>query len=179
MTSTGSNPFFYKYDTPHGTVPFGSFTLRHIEEAMMEGMQREKEQMERICNNTAEPTFDNTIIYDDEKEDGYYDLLDRASTVFFNILSADTDDEWDALANKMSPLLTQHSNDLRLNPVFFKRVKAVYDAYNGTGETTQRELSPEEKKLLEDTYMGLVRSGALLDEKGQETLRKLTEEAGL
>lgn len=179
MTSTGSNPFFHKYDTPHGTVPFGSFTLRHIEEAMMEGMQREKEQMERICSNTAEPTFDNTIIYDDEKEDGYYDLLDRASTVFFNILSADTDDEWDALANKMSPLLTQHSNDLRLNPVFFKRVKAVYDAYNGTGETTQRELSPEEKKLLEDTYMGLVRSGALLDEKGQETLRKLTEEAGL
>ena len=179
MTTTDSNPFFHKYDTPHGTVPFGSITLQHIEEAMTEGMRREKEQMERICGNTAAPTFDNTIIYDDEKEDGYYDLLDRASTVFYNILSADTNDDWDALANKMSPLLTQHANDLRLNPVFFERVKAVYDAYHGDEPTALRSLTGEEKKLLDDTYTGLARSGALLDAKGKETLRRLTEEAGL
>lgn len=175
-----NNPFFHKYDTPHGTVPFDKITLADIEEAMIEGMKREKEQMEKINKNPEAPTFDNTFLYEDEKGNHYYAVLDKASTVFFNLLSAETNDEWDALANKMSPLLTQHANDMRFDPENFKRVKAVYDLYHGeTKDETARPLSAEEMKVLEDSYDGLVRSGALLSDEDKDKLRKLTEEAGL
>ena len=102
------NPFFLPYGTPHDTAPFDRITLEDYEEAMMEGIRRDDEQIEKIINNPEKPTFDNTIInVDDEKDDnGYYDLLSRVSNVFFNLLSAETSDEMDALAQKMSPVLT-------------------------------------------------------------------------
>ena len=111
------NPFFLPYGTPHDTAPFDRITLEDYEEAMMEGIRRDDEQIEKIINNPEKPTFDNTIIsVDDEKDDnGYYDLLSHVSSVFFNQLSAETSDEMDALAQKMSPVLTKHANDIRLN----------------------------------------------------------------
>ena len=84
------NPFFEPYNTPHDTAPFDRIRMEDYEEAMLEGIRRDDEQIEKIINNPAKPTFDNTIIsVDDEKDkDGYYDLLSRVSTVFFNLLSA-------------------------------------------------------------------------------------------
>jgi peptidyl-dipeptidase Dcp len=167
------NPFFIPYNTPHDTVPFDRIKLSDFEEAMMEGIRRDNEQMEKIINDPEPPTFDNTIIREDEVEGRkhYYDLLDRVTTVFFNLLSAETNDEMEALAQKMSPILTSHANDMSLNPKLFARVKQVYENH--------RELTPEEEMLLNNSYDGFVRSGALLDEEGKEKLRKLTEEASV
>ena len=167
------NPFFLPYDTPHNTAPFDRITLADYEEAMMEGIRREDEQIEKIINNPDEPTFENTIIPEDEVKGRkhYYDLLSRVESVFFNMLSAETNDEMDALAQKMSPILTKHSNDISLNPKIFERVKYVYEHHC--------KLTPEENCLLEKSYEGFVRSGALLDETGKDRLRKLTEEASM
>jgi peptidyl-dipeptidase Dcp len=109
------NPFFQSYGTPHDAVPFDRIRLEDYEEAFMEGIRRDNEQIEKTINNPAKPTFDNTIINKDDDTEGYYDLLERVSTVFFNLLSAETNDEMDALAQKMQPILTQHANDVRLN----------------------------------------------------------------
>ena len=170
--SMANNPFFNDYSTPHNTVPFHLIKLEHYEEAFMEGMKREKEELDKIINNEEEPTFDNTIIYKDEtKGEHYYDLLGRASTVFSCMLGAETNDDLDALAQKMSPLLTQHANDMQLNEKLFKRIKHVYEHH--------RELTPEEATLLQKVYDGFVRSGALLNEEGKEQFRRLSEEASL
>ncbi len=171
-TEKRTNPFFLNYDTPHETVPFGNIRLEDYEEAFMEGIRREDEEIENNINNPEEPTFENTILRNDySKGDHYYDLLDRVSTVFSNMLSAETNDDLDALAQKMSPILTKHANDVGLNSRLFARIKHVYDHHG--------ELTPEEDMLLQKTYDGFVRSGALLDEAGKERLRQLTEEAGL
>ena len=165
------NPFFEPYGTPHDTAPFDRIRLEDYEEAFMEGIRRDNEQIEKTVNNPAKPTFDNTIINKDDDKEGYYDLLDHVSTVFFNLLSAETNDEMDALAQKIQPILTQHANDVRLNPRLFERIKYVHRHH--------RKLTPEEKQLLDNCYDGFVRSGALLDEAGKERLRQLTEEASM
>ena len=165
------NPFFEPYKTPHDVVPFDKIRLEDFEEAFMEGIRRDNEQIEKTINNPQKPTFDNTIIDKEDDNEGYYDLLERVSTVFYNLLSAETNDELDALAQKMSPILTQHANDVRLNERLFERIKYVHQHH--------RKLTPEEKMLLENTYQGFVRSGALLDQEGKEKLRKLTEEASM
>ena len=164
------NPFLEPYGTPHDTVPFDRIRLEDYEEAFMEGIRRDNEQIEKTINNPERPTFDNTIITTEEDE-GYYDLLSRVSTVFFNLLSAETSDEMDALAQKIQPILTQHSNDVRLNPRLFERIRYVH--------LHHRRLTPEEQRLLDNCYEGFVRSGALLDEAGKERLRRLTEEASV
>lgn len=166
-----TNPFFEDYQTLHDTVPFDRIRLEDFEEAFMEGIRRDNEMIDKTINNPAKPTFDNTIINTEEDKEGYYDLLDRVSTVFFNLLSAETNDEMDALAQKMQPILTQHANDMRLNKQLFERIKAVH--------LHHRKLTPEEKMLLDNCYDGFVRSGALLDEEGKERLRALTEEASM
>ena len=147
--SDHKNPFFEPYGTLHDTVPFDRIQLADYEEAFMEGIRRDNELLEKTINNPEKPTFDNTILNPFDEGDGYYDLLDKVSTVFFNLLSAETNDEMDELAQKMQPILTQHENDMRL------------------------------QKLLDNCYEGFVRSGALLDEEGKAQLRQLTEEASM
>ena len=171
QTEKRVNPFFEQYNTPHDTVPFDKIRLEDYEEAFMEGIRRDNEQIDKTINNPAKPTFDNTIIDKDDDTEGYYDLLERVSTVFFNLLSAETNDEMDALAQKMQPILTQHANDVRLNERLFERIKYVHRHH--------RKLTPEEKMLLEKTYQGFVRSGALLSPEDKDKLRKLTEEASM
>ena len=166
------NPFFEPYNTPHDTVPFDKIELSDYEEAFMEGIRRDDEEINKIINDKETPTFENTIIrVDNENGEHYYDLLGRVSNVFSCMLSAETNDELDALAQKMSPILTKHANDVRLNRQLFERIKYVHDNH--------RELSPEEQMLLDNCYDSFVRSGALLDDEGKEELRNLTEEAGL
>ena len=167
-----SNPFYEDYGTPHYTVPFDKIQTADYEEAFLEGIRRDDEEIDKIVNDPEEATFENTIARVDlEKGEHYYDLLDRVSNVFSCMLSAETNDELDALAQKLSPILTKHSNDVSLNKQLFERVKYVYEHH--------RELTPEEQMLLEKSYDGFVRSGALLDTAGKERLRKLTEEASM
>lgn len=166
------NPFMEPYATPHDTVPFNKIHFEDYEPAFLEGIRRDNEEIDKIVNNPEEPTFDNTIaVYDDSKGPHYYDLLDRVSNVFSCMMSAETDDRMEALAQKLNPILTKHENDVVLNPKLFARVKKVHDHH--------RPLTPEEQMLLDKEYDGFVRSGALLDDKGKELLRKLSEEAGM
>ena len=166
-----NNPFYEEYTTPHKTVPFDKIKLEHFEPAFMEGIRRDDEQIETIVNNPEPPTFDNTIIYTDPEHEEYYELLGNVSNVFFNLMSAETNDELEALAQKMQPILTKHQNDVSLNEKLFQRIKAVYENH--------RELTAEEEMLLNKTYDGFVRSGALLDKAGKDKLRALTEEGSL
>ena len=167
------NPFFESYNTPHNTVPFHRIKLEDYEEAFMEGIRRDDESTDKLINDPAEPTFENTIArVDTEKGEHYYDLLSRVSNVFSCMMSAETCDKMEALAQKLSPILTKHANDITLNKKLFERVKFVHDHPN-------RELTAEEQMLLDTSYDSFVRSGALLDEEGKEKLRKLTEEASM
>ena len=171
-TPERKNPFFEPYNTPHDTVPFNRIKTSDYEEAFMEGIRRDNEAIEKLVNDPEPPTFENTIVrVDNENGEGYYDLLSRVSTVFSCMLSAETCDELDQLAQKLSPILTKHANDVKLNRRLFERIKHVYEHH--------RELTAEEQMLLDNCYDGFVRSGALLDDEGKEHLRKLTEEAGM
>lgn len=166
------NPFLKPYNTPHDTIPFDKITLKDYEEAILEGIKRDNEELEEIINNPEKPTFENTIVVEHTKEkDFYYDLLDRATEVFFNQLSAETNDKMDALAEKLSPILTQHDNDVLLNKQLFERVKYVHQHH--------RKLTGEEKLLLDNYYDSFVQNGALLDEEGKLRLRLLSEELSM
>ena len=161
-----NNPFLQIYNTPHDTTPFDRIKITNFEPAIREGMKIEDDEIERIVSNTNEPDFANTILALEQSGK----LLDRVTTVFFNLMSAETNDELDAIAEKMMPELTEHSNNISLNPVLFEKVKSVY------GRKDSMELTPEESRLLEKTYDGFVRNGANLDEKDKETFRKLSAE---
>ena len=166
------NPFMEPYGTPHNTVPFDKISFNDYEEAFMEGMRRDNEAIDKIINNPEKPTFDNTIaVEDNSKGEHYYDLLERVSNTFSCLMSAETNERMEELAQKLSPILTKHENDIILNPKLFERVKYVYENHS--------ELTPEEQMLLDKQYDAFVRSGALLDEQGKEKLRMLTEEASM
>lgn len=156
------NVFTESYNTPFNTVPFNRIRLEDYEPAMIEGMRQENEAIEKIINNPEPPTFRNTIA----PETGQ--LLDRVTTIFFNLLSADTSDEMDALAQKMSPILTQHAQSIMLNERLWARVKAVYEHHE--------PLDAEEQTLLHKVYDGFVRNGANLSPKDKETLQRLSIE---
>lgn len=169
------NLFLQKhFGTPFDTVPFDKIQFEDYEPAMMEGMKRDLADIERIISNPEPPTFENTIIPKGDR------TLSRVSNVFFNLISANTNDEMDALAQKMSPLLTEHSNKIMLNPDLWLRVKEVYDnqAKRG-GEVpagSTRTLSPEEQTLLDNMYQTFVRHGALLNDEDKAKFAQLQME---
>ena len=166
MNTSVNNPFLQPYATPHETVPFHLIRLEHYEPAIREGMRQEDEEIAAIVTNTEAPTFANTIL--PLAESGK--LLERVTTVLFNLMSAETCDELEAIAEKMMPELSEHSNNISLNPELVARVKAVYE---------QREtltLTPEERQLLEKTYDGFRRNGANLSDADKETYRRLSME---
>lgn len=134
--------------------------LRHILE---EGMREESDEVEKIAQGTEKPTFANTIaaLSVTGKK------LERASGVMYNLLSACTDGQLDALANEMAPRLSEHANSIMLNPRLFEKVKAVY-------ENPPEDISPEERMLLSKTYESFERSGATLDETGKKRFREIT-----
>lgn len=160
------NPFFEKYDTPHGTTPFDKIKTEHYEPAIREGIRRQAAEIDAITGNAEAPTFENTVVaYEQSGE-----LLNRVTTVFGNLRSAETNDELQEIAQKMVPLLSEHSNNISLNEKLFERVKAVYDRKD------ELSLTREQEKLLEDAYNGFVRHGANLQGEAKEKYRELTRE---
>lgn len=160
------NPFFEKYTTPYGTVPFDKIKTEHYEPAIREGIRQQAAEIDAIVNNPEAPTFANTILaYEKSGE-----LLDRVTTVFGNLRSAETNDDLQTLAQEMMPLLSEHSNNINLNEELFKRVKAVYN------QKEQLNLTPEQTKLLENIYDGFIRRGANLQGEAKKQYRQLTKE---
>ena len=160
------NPFLTDVQTLHGTVPFHLIRTEHFEPALQKGMEMHREEIDRIIQDPATPDFTNTIVAL-EKSGA---LLNQVSTVFGNLLSAETSDEMQAIAEKMMPLLTEHSNNITLNEQLFARIKQVY-------ETTEKEnLQPEDRMLLQNTYDGFIRSGANLTPEQKERFREVSSE---
>ena len=179
------NPFFNKnYHTPHNTAPFNRILLEDYEPAILEGIRQDDAFIQRIIDNPEPPTFDNTIAITTPD-----DMLERVTKVFFNLLSAETNDEMDELAQKMSPILTEHANNIIFNKRYFERVKAVWEQYHQPSTLTPqpspptppspRPLTPEEQMLLEKAYDGFIRAGAALDEAGQTRLREINNQMSL
>ena len=163
------NPFFTRYNTPHQTIPFNLIRNEHYEPAMMEGMRKQDEEISHIIDNPEPPTFENTI----EMLEKSGDLLDRVTTVFGNLMSADTNDEMEAIAEKMMPLLTEHGNNITLNDRLFQRIKSIYE------QKDSLHLNKEQEMLLEKTYDGFIRNGANLSETDKGALRKLNTELSM
>lgn len=132
-------------------------------------MRRQNLEIEAIVNNEAAPTFANTLIpY--EKSGA---LLHCATTVFFNLLSAETCDEMQSIAQELAPQLSEHENNIRLNERLFARIRTVYQ------HRADELLTPEQNKLLEDTYESFVRNGANLQGEDKEKYRQLCQELSL
>lgn len=163
------NPFLKPYNTPHDTAPFHLIKIEHYEPALLEGMKEQNEEIDAIVNNPEAPTFQNTIVA--LKKSGA--LLDRVTTVFGNLMSAETSDEMQELAEKMMPVLSEHSNNISLNEKLFARIKAVYE------QKDQLQLKGEDAQLLQKTYDGFVRSGANLTGEAKEKFRQLNTELSI
>lgn len=161
-----NNPLLKPFNTPHQTAPFNEIETSHYEQAMEEGMKMGSEEIKNIIENSDEPNFENTILALENSGK----VLDRVTTIFFNLLSAETNDEMDGIAERITPKLTEYSNNISLNEALFDRVKVVYS------NKSNLNLSPEEEKLLEKTYDGFVRHGANLSAEDKEKFRKLSSD---
>lgn len=169
-TSTHVNPFFTTWDTPHHTVPFNRIEVSDFAPAAEEGIRQQRAEIDRIVANPEPPTFENTIVALENSGK----LLDKTYTVLENLLSAESTDALQQTAEALTPVITDHFNDIFLHAGLFARIKAVHDA-----EQLHPTLSGEAKKLLEDTYDGFIRHGAGLTPEQQENYRQLTRELGL
>lgn len=163
------NPFFEEYSTPFGVPPFDKIKAEHFMPAFEEGIRQDSLEIEAIADNPEKPTFQNTI----EAMANTGDLLSRVSGVFYNLRSADTNDDLDTIAQKVSPMMSAHSDNIKLNGKLFQRVKAVYEMRDSI------DLNDEQKRLLECTYKSFVRSGAELDDSQKARLREINKELGL
>lgn len=169
MTQAANNPFFSTYKTPHETPPFNLIKIEHYEPAFDEGIKQLSQEIDKIANNTQPATFENTIVALERSGR----LLSKVSSVFFNILSAEATDEMMDISQKISPKLSESSNNIYLNEKLYKRVKEVYDNRKNLA------LSTEEAKLLEDTYTAFKEQGATLSPEDKETYRKLSTELSI
>ena len=160
------NPFLEPFHTLHEVAPFDVISTSDYEPAIREGMRLEDEEIKNIIENTEEPTFENTVLALEKSGE----VLERVTTVFFNLLSSETNDEMDAIAEKLMPELTEHGNNISLNEELFQRVKKVFN------KKEELQLTQEENELLQKTYDGFIRKGANLDEQKKTEFRKLSAE---
>lgn len=152
-----------KFNTKYETVPFGEIKEEYYLPAFQELVGNTEVEINTIANNPSDPTFENTIealAYSGEQ-------LDRVSSLFFNLNSAETNDEIQKIAQEVSPILTEFSSKISQNEVLFQRVKKVFDNKNIL------KLSEEQETLLHDTYKSFVRNGALLGDEDKRKLEKI------
>ncbi len=166
MMQAEGNPFFTAYQTPYDTPPFDQIKLEHYEPAFEEGMRRLSEETVRIATNSSPATFENTIVALEKTGK----LLERVSSVFFNVLNAEADDAMMDLSQVISPRLTECYNNIYLNEQLFHRVKSVYESQ------ASLRLSTEDARLLEETYHSFKVKGANLNASEKDEYRRLSSE---
>ncbi|SEO53273.1 peptidyl-dipeptidase Dcp [Flavobacterium sp. CF108] len=155
-----------KFITKHNTAPFSQIKIEDYVPAFNEGIALAKAEIDAIVNNPDAPTFENTIVAMDFSGD----ILDRLSSIFFNLNSAETNDEMQKIAQEVSPLLSEFGNDIRLNADLFAKVKAVYD------QKESLNLNAEQTTLLDKKYKSFSRNGANLPEDKKNQLREIDKE---
>lgn len=151
------------YETPYNTAPFSKINDSDFLPAFKKAIENAKSEIDAIVSNPEQPTFENTI----EALEFSGEQLDRISSIFFNLNSAETNDEIQKIAQEVSPMLSEFSNDITLNEALFKRVKTVYDSKDSLHLTT------EQQTLLDKKYKGFSRNGANLPEDKKEKLREI------
>ena len=164
--SLANNPLLEEWNTPYQTPPFSKIELKHYEPAFDYAIEQNRADIDAIINNPEAPTFENTIVAMEQAGE----LLGRVSGLFFVLNNCCTNAEMQQIALNVTPKLTALSNDVSLNPELFARVKAVYE------ERESLNLDVEDRQLLEETYKGFARSGALLEGEAQELYRQYTTE---
>ena len=160
------NPFLTEFHTPHATTPFHLIQTEHFEPAIQQAMEVHNQEIEAIIHQAEEPTFENTIVALERSGT----LLDRVTTVFGNLLSAETSDEMQDIAERVMPQLSEHSNNISLNEELFERIQKVYE------QTDPEALNTEDRMLLQKTYDGFIRSGANLTPEQKERFRQISSE---
>ena len=163
------NPFLTESSAPFGAPEFDKIKNEHYLPAFEAGIAEGKAEIDAIVANEEEPTFENTI----EAMEYAGQTLNNVAGVFFNLMEANTDDEMQAIAEQVSPMLTEYSMYTSLNAALFERVKAVYEKRNGLG------LEKDQMKLLEETYKGFVRGGANLSDEDKAEFSKIAEELSI
>ena len=154
------------YNTKYNTAPFSQIKMSDYQAAFETTIVAARAEIDAITNNSEKPTFENTI----EALDYSGQPLDRLSSIFFNLNSAETSDEMQKIAQEVSPILTAFSNDISLNEILFQRVKAVYD------QKDELTLTTEQATLLDKKYKSFARNGALLSEDKKSRLREIDTE---
>ena len=149
--------------TPFDTAPFSKIENSHFKPAFLQAMEEARAEIDQITANEEVPSFENTI----EALEFSGQQLDRISSVFFNLNSAETNEEIQKIAQEVSPLLSEFSNDITLNEALFKRIKNVYD------QKDSLNLSVEQQTLLDKKYKSFSRNGANLDEDKKKRLREI------
>ena len=163
------NPFFNTYDTPFQVPPFEQIKTAHFMPAFLKGFEEQKKEVKTIINNPGEPTFGNTI-----KAFAYSgQLLQRVSSVFGALNSANTNDSLQVINRELSPISSKHRDDINLNDTLFSKIKSIYE------NKAKFKLTEEEKKVLDDTYKDFVRSGAALSPEDKDKLRKINKDLSL
>lgn len=160
------NVLLSKFNTKHNTAPFSQIKIEDYVPAFNEGITLAKAEIDAIVNNTDAPTFENTVV----AMDFAGDILDRLSSVFFNLNSAETNDEMQKIAQEVSPLLSEFGNDITLNAALFAKIKTVYE------QKENLNLTPEQTTLLDKKYKSFSRNGANLPEDKKDQLREIDKE---
>jgi len=163
------NPFLKPYTTPYEVPPFNEIRNEHFKPAFVKGIQEQSAEVDAIASNPELPTFENTI----EALEYSGALLKKVSLVFFNYLSANTSPELQAIAEEVTPALTKHEDNIKLNGKLFKRIQSVYN------QRASLQLDPEQKVLLEETYKKFIRGGAALAASEQTRFREINERIAL
>ncbi len=161
-----NNPLLQEFNTPFETAPFSKIKEAHFKPAFEKAIAMARAEIDQIVRNSETPNFKNTL----EALEFSGQKLDRISSIFFNLNSAETNDEIQKIAQEISPLLTEFSNDIILNKDLFKKIRSIFN------QKDQLNLNQEERMLLEKRYKAFVRNGANLNKKDQEELRKINKE---
>ena len=169
LACTTSNPLLEQPKNEYSIPAFDQVKPEHYLPAFEAAIAEQKAEIDAIVNNPAEPTFDNTIVALDRT--GM--TLERVAGVFFNVLEADGNDEMNAIAEKVSPMMSELSDGIILNEALFQRVKFVY------GMRDQLGLNPEQMRLVTETYKHFADNGANLPEEQKERLKEINQELGL
>ncbi len=164
--TTTMNVLLNDFATPYGVPPFGEINESDYLPSIKEAIKQHATEIDVLVANTEKPTFENTILALDQSGE----LLDKITSVFFNLNSANTNDNMQAIARDISPILTQHQDNILLNPELFKRVKAIYDQRESLG------FDAEQLRVVEKYYKDFERNGANLSDEDQVKLRALNEE---
>lgn len=165
----GDNPFFTPFSTPHGTAPFDKIKTEHYEPAFEKAIAEHQQEINAIADNPEPPTFANTI----EAMEYSGEMLNRVSNVFFNLLSAESNDEMMKISQRLSPKLSEHANNIYLNEKLFEKIKSIYNNRLNQG------LTSEQVRLVEKYYQDFESSGATLSPEDKEKYRQLTMELSL